>query len=64
MINLDKEIKSAEKLLETIFTAHKQNISNGSADHDEFDDLYETAVENVALLKLIDKQIAINDLLG
>lgn len=68
MINLDKEIKqlvaAAENQLDIILNVHKKNISNGSADPDEFDELYETAVENVSLLKQIEKQIAVNGLLG
>ena len=61
MINLDKEIKqlvaAAENQLDIILNVHKKNISNGSADPDEFEELHEAAVENVALLKLIEKLV-------
>jgi len=61
MIDISKEIQEAEKQLDIIITVHKKNVSNCSADPDEFDELHETAVENAALLKLIEKQIALNN---
>jgi len=59
MIDIDRlkeEIKLAENQLDTIIAVHKKNISNGSANPDEFDELHETAVENIALLKQIEKK--------
>jgi len=54
-----QHIKSAENELDITLDVHKKNISNGSADPDEFDELYESALMNLVLLKQIERQFFI-----
>jgi len=53
---LKVRIRAAEKQLDTIIALHKQNVSNGSADPDEFDELYESALMSLVLLKQLEKE--------
>jgi len=55
-----QHIKSAENELDIIISVHKKNVSNYSADPDEFDELYESALMNLVLLKQIEKQNFLN----
>ena len=48
-------VEAAENQLDILISVHKQNISNGSADPDEFDDLYEISLCNLVLLKQIER---------
>jgi len=45
-----------EDQLDIIISVHNKNLSNGSADPDEFDELYESALMSLVLLKQIEKK--------
>jgi len=50
-------VAAAENHLDIILDVQKKNVSNGSADPDEFDELYESALMTLVLLKQIERQM-------
>jgi len=57
MTNITQLVEAAENHLDIILAVHKKNVSNGSFDPDEFDELYESALMILVLLKQIEKKI-------
>jgi len=62
MIDIKKSIAAAENQLDIIISVHKKNLSNYCAAPDELDDLYETALMSLVLLKQLEKHIILNNL--
>jgi len=57
MTDIKQFVEAAENELDIIISVNKINISNYCADPDEFDDLYETALMSLVLLKQIERQM-------